>query len=144
MNPQLFKRLILLWWGMAIFLGIVTAVSQAYLPPELQNYLNSEAEKELEIFDYVMLGFSIVMSVVLIVASFGLYSFRPWARSLFLGASIVLALSGLVFGPSVMSEWTGLVIHFDTILLGGLLFTMYLPPIATLFEQNETDADNRT
>ena len=136
MNAQLFKRLILLWWCMGIIIAIVSAVTLAYLPPELQNFLNPEAEKELTTLDYVTLGFGVPMLIVLIVASFGLFSFRPWARPLFLLGNIVSALSSLLFGPSVMSEWTTVVVYLDIALTGGIVFTMYLPPIAELFEQN--------
>lgn len=117
MNPQLFQRLILLWWVMTIVIGIVSTITQAYLPPELQTYVSAEGEN-VGTFDYLMLGLSVVISVVLIVASFGLYNFRPWARTLFLGANIFILLSGLLFGPTVLSEWAALFVYLDSILTG--------------------------
>jgi hypothetical protein len=49
---------------------------------------------------------------------------------------------GLLLGPTVLSEWAAVLVYLDSILTGGIIFTMYLPPIATLFEQNEIVADD--
>lgn len=134
MNPSDFKKLLILWWVLAIILIPVTIVSQRFLPEELQNFVYRDFDREPESFDWFIIGAAFGLFVATLAASIGLYRLRSWGRRLFLWVNIFSIAISPAFGPSVMSEWAALVCYVYSIVTGGILFVIYLPPTSVLFE----------
>ena len=110
-------------------------ITQPYLPEELRPYLYTISVKEPTTFDWAIIGAGMTLTVVSVVASIGVYLFRRWARWLFLWTNLIgIALSPLS-GVLIASEWLSPIAYFLTYLTGGILFTMYLPPITVAFEK---------
>ena len=140
MTPLIFRRLILIWWGFAVFGVAATIATERYLlPPELLNYLHSQEAVEPTAFDEVALAAGFAAALALIIASVGLYKFRPWGRWLFLWSNVVSLLICPLYGPTIQSGIASSFWYLDSLLTGGIIFSMYLPPIDQLFESVAED-----
>ena len=137
MTPKLFKQLLIAWWILGIVSIVVTLLTERYLPIELIAYLDSVAETEPSFVEWTALFVGFILFVAMIVASFGVFIFKPWGRMLFLWSNVFVLPLSPIFGPSVLSGWAVTVGFAWSVLTGGVLFTMYLPPISYLIEQGK-------
>ena len=135
MTSRLFRQLILVWWALAIVCVAVTLITQRYLPAALVNHIDSVANTDPTVLEWIAIGFGFVLLLLLVVASVGAFRFKRWGRSLFLWINVLSLVLSPLFGESILSAWAATVCYLYSILTGGLLFTMYLPPIGTLFEK---------
>ena len=134
MDPANFKKLIIIWWILVAILLPVSVVSQRYLPDELLVYIDRIANKQPELFDWIILGIGLGMLIAVIIASIGLYRLRHWGRKLFLWTHILSLAVSPALGPSVMSEWTATVCYLNLIVSGGIIFLSYTSPTSLSFD----------
>jgi hypothetical protein len=140
MTPLIFRRLILTWWGFAIFGVAATLATERYLlPAELLNYLDSQEAVEPTAFDGVALAAGFAAALALIIGSVGLYKFRPWGKWLFLWSNVISLLISPLYGPTIQAGIASSFWHLDSLLTGGIIFSMYLPPIDQLFDSVAKD-----
>src|SRR5678816_2949609 len=88
MTRSIFRGLVLGMWGLTFLCVVVSLATRRYLPPELLNYLDSIGSREQTTFDWVILALSLFLSLLLIIASVGLYKFKRWGRTLFLWVNL--------------------------------------------------------
>lgn len=137
MTPLVFRRLILIWWVLLIVSIVGAGVTESYFfPPELSNYQESVAARELTVFDGLAIALAVPISIGLIVGSIGSYNFKPWARTLFLWSNLLSLVPSFLSGASIETGFTSFFASLDMLLTGGLLFTMYLPPIGDIFDKH--------
>jgi hypothetical protein len=134
MTPWIFRGLILAVWALTALCVVVTLFTRQYLPPQLINYLDSVTSGGRTSFDWIMMGFSFFLLLLLVIASVGLYKFKGWGRTLFLWINVVSLAILPSHSVSIESGFVQAVYYLSVLLEGGLLFTMYLPPIGPLFE----------
>jgi len=132
---MLFRGLI--WWALLIISSVVGAVSERYfLPAELVSYLDSLAAAKRTVFDWISLAAFFVVLIAFVIASVGLYKFKRWGRTLLLWTNVVFVIISPVFGVSVVSALASPLYSLESLLMGGIIFAMYLPPIGPLFEDD--------
>ena len=116
---------------------VVGEVAERYLlPAELVSYLDSLAAAERTVVDIVTLATSFFLILALVVASVGLYKFKTWARSLLLWTNVASVIVSPLYGVAIASALTSPLAALESLLMGGIIFAMYLPPIAPLFESD--------
>ena len=136
MTRTIFRWMILIWWVLAIICIVVSAAGERYLlPSELASYIDSQAVAEETTFDLIVLAIAGFLLVAMIIASIGLYKFNGWGRTLFLWSNILSIAIFAAIGPFVSSGILGTISYVDSLLTGGILFTMYLPPIEQFFDK---------
>lgn len=142
MTKTTFKRLIVFWWILG-FAGIaMTLFTEKYLPLELSNYLAAKANADptpLEV-TAIIIGFALLLATI--IGSIGLYFFRTWARDLFVLTQLIGLFLAPFFGPTVTSEWAAAISYLHAMVTGGLLFSLYLPPLSKLFPNNVVANDS--
>lgn len=139
MTKTIFRRLIILWWCLAIVcIGVISATNK-YLPTELASYLAAKAAVDPTPFEFAGIIIGLALLVASIIGSIGLYFFKSWSRDVFVLTNVLGLFLTPFFGPSVMSEWASGVCYFYTLLTGGLLFTLFLAPIKEVFEAQDED-----
>lgn len=138
MTKHIFRWLLVLWWFLLILCVAVALATEQFLPVELLNYLKTREEADPTTSDWVLFIAAIPLLVGLIAATIGLFSFKKWARILFVFVHI-MSLALIPFsGPAILSESAEIICYFSNIVSGGILFTMYLPPIRSHFETDST------
>ncbi len=135
MTSRLFRQLILAWWSLGIVCIAVTLITQRFLPTELVNYLDSVGKRDPTFIEWTAIGLGLGLFLVVVVASVGVFRFRRWGRSLFLWSHVLVLIPSVLVGESIMSGWAATFNYLYSILTGGILFTMFLPPIALFFEE---------
>jgi uncharacterized membrane protein len=141
MTETIFRRLIIFWWLLNV-VGIVLVLStERYLPIELSSYVEAQANAELTTIEMTAAIIGLALFGVLIVATIGLYFFKKWSRGLFVLTNVGFLLLHPFLGPWVMSEWESGVWYVCSLLTGGLLFAMYLPPLNQIFAGTDDLSD---
>ena len=138
MTPRLFRQLIVAWWALGIVCVLVILVTERYLPAELLHYIDSVANTDPTAFEWIIIALGFVLLLLLIAASIAAFRFKRWGRSLFLWINVVSLGFSPVFGESILSAYAATICYLYAVLTGGILFTMYLPPIGPFFESNDT------
>ncbi len=125
------------WWLLMLLSGIFAAFLDGSLPPELAEYNTKLATRESTVGDWVFITFGFALILLVAIASVGLWLFKRLGRTLFLVANL-LSFAGY-FGNDVpvVLVWADIVSYLSSLLLGGILFTMYLPPISEHFELSD-------
>lgn len=103
------------------------------LPPELLAY-----RERAELTRLVMAGLVLgsFLALATLIASIGLFFAKAWARETFLLTNIGVAFLPLVFfQPGIASVWAETAAYLHTLLTGGLLFSLYLPPLKELIDK---------
>jgi hypothetical protein len=134
MTKTTFRRLIILWWCIGIVCVVVTLSTEKYLPRELASYLAAKANAEPTAFEFSGIIIGLVVLLASMIGSIGLYFFKSWARDVFVLTNVLGLFLTPFFGPSVMSEWASGVCYLYGILTGGLLFSLFLPPMKGIFD----------
>lgn len=120
---------------------VVSFLTESYLPLEFQNYLEAERERERTTYDFVLLAIDLFFIIALITGSFGTFYFRAWGRSLFLWTNVLSLFLYVVHPVDPVSGLGSMFSYLESLLAGGILFTMYLPPMNRLFAYG--NAENR-
>ena len=136
MSKFTLRCLLLFWWLLLIVCVVSTLTTQQHLPPALAEYVSAQANAELSQFELAMIIFGLLGLLAMIVGSVGLFFFRTWGRETFVITNIIGVFLPPFFGPVVMSEATMTISYLCSILTGGLLFSVYLPPLRNLFVEN--------
>ena len=131
-TKSLFRLLIIVAISCGAFSIALSALSQSYLPPELQQYLYFSSlqtgEREL-----ALVSLFIPLLVLTIVAAIGLYRFRPWARILALAITIGWLILSPLVGIIVESGWVALFSDLSTLSWGTLLAMAFWSPVSEAF-----------
>jgi hypothetical protein len=115
-------------------IGLVFAVaSPYYLPPELRAYVEGPPVEELSWHDAFLLTGVLVMLILAVVTTVGLWRFRRWARGVRLWYGVACFASAFSSGPVVITGLASAVISLGTVIEGGLLALVYLSPVAAWF-----------
>ncbi len=138
MSKLTLRCLLLLWWLLGFVCVVSTLTTQGQLPPALAEYVAAQAEAEPTQFDWAIIIFGFAGLLAMIVGSVGLFFFRAWGRETFVITNIIGVILSPFLGPVVMSEWTVTISYVCSILTGGILFSVYLPPIRQFFDGDRT------
>ncbi len=133
----LFRSIMLSCIVLGILGGIADMVLVQTLPTPLQQYLASLESVEPSRGDVFLGIVGLIFLICVIVALIGLWKFKPWARTLYVIATILLLPAPLALGPVVMNPWAALFMSLAEPLGGVLLAMMFLPPIAHEFRKNK-------
>lgn len=141
MSRQHFQLLVVCYQLGAISLYIVTPLTDHLLPPELKAYLGVEEGVLADGPDFSLVFqdriwfFTVCNSVLLFIASLGLFLFKEWGRQLFVLSTVFLLLLTPVGGPFVTTGWTALVATLVGISEGMILALIYFTPLSQEFER---------
>ena len=133
MNEARFKWFIIVWWLSAILGIIATFIEDRFLPAELISFRTAQANSEPTVFDWIGITLAVPLFIALIIGSIGLYRLKAWGKMTFVVVNVLGLTLSPFFGPSVMSELTSGVWYFHSLLTGGLLFSLFLPPMNEVF-----------
>jgi len=119
LNERKFFRMVLVsYWVSGLIYVFVSVWCEKYLPADLQLFLIEEEAAPISSLDTMFLILLGVISIILIISSIMLFSFKTGARSYFLGALITGWSLGFFSGHSVEHEWAYPINELN-IFLGG-------------------------
>lgn len=136
MTRQNFRKLIILEWLLGFITIVVYFTTENYLPPPLRDFLEQEKNDEVTTLDSIILAFSFVAFITYVITYVGLYKFKPWAKTLLLPIQIVGLLTMIPHGPSISTSWVAVLNHSYSIVVGGILFLVYLSPVSEMFKDD--------
>lgn len=138
MTRRSFRRLVVLEWILGFAAVVVYYTTLGSLPPQLQAYLAEVSSAEIPNTDLLVFSLGVFLMIGSIVIYIGLYLFKKWAKTLLLPLHVIALVAVPFAGPHVDS---GLAYASDCIYLtvsGGVLFLVYLSPVAQMFENNDS------
>jgi|SaaInl8_135m_RNA_FD_contig_31_558188_length_493_multi_11_in_0_out_0_1 hypothetical protein len=101
------------------------------LPTILQSYLSQEEASDTESNLYILALLGLL--ALLIVSIVGLWKFKPWARTLYVGILIIIVPISPTFGPVVMNGWEAMFSDLSFMLDGVLIAMMFSGEISKKF-----------
>jgi hypothetical protein len=133
MSRQSFRKLIILEWLIVAVALVVLFSTENHLPPELRDYLEVQKNREVTTLDWIGFTVSIVYGATYIIVYVGLYRFKGWAKTLLLPMHLVGLLVVPLHGASVATGWVAALSYSGSLVAGGILFLVYLSPVAQMF-----------
>ena len=134
-NTSLF-RLVLSLSLLSIIIAVIAGANLSNtLPASLQDYLYQLENEELSNLEstlWVLAGLTILIITPLLL--FGLWKFKPWARTLFLVLTIITFPLYVFLGPVVMNPWEAMFNDIAILLEGGLIAMMFIGPVSEKFQ----------
>ena len=132
-SPAILRSLLVL---KMVFLAtgvVLSMVLESSLPEPLRTYLESTAEADPTMSEWMAVGTGIVLLGLLGIATVGLWFFWPPARGMYLATTLAgFALTPL-FGPTVEDRWSGVCGDIVMFLAGVVLAVIYWTPLAERF-----------
>lgn len=123
---------ILAEWGLIIATIASSFLLESSLPSPLRGYVQAESERDLTPADLPVAIGGILILVLTVVGTIGLFLFQRWARPLYLVTTLASFAVVLLAGPSVehaASETLGeLAVLVSGVILGMIYFTSALEP----------------
>jgi hypothetical protein len=132
-SVRLFRILLIAEWVIVAVGGVVSVWSEAFLPAPLKEYVDAIAKTPYTVRDQVLLGVGMLLLLLAIVVTIGLYRLRNWARAL-LVLNLVLGLLGsLFYGPYVETSVGRTFSDLGVLLEGAIVALVFLPPVSGYF-----------
>lgn len=101
------------------------------LPTILQEYLTQIENEEISDNTAIML---LIIGVMLIASTIGLWKFKNWARIIYIVITIVSLPLYPAMGPIIMNPWEAMFDNIALILEGVLIAMMFFSPIHEEFK----------
>jgi hypothetical protein len=134
MTKQNFRILVVLEWLIIISGLVVYFLTKAALPSEVREYLENQNSAPLTTADMIFFCVSVVLILLTIVTSIGLFFFKRWSKTLLLLSYVVTILLTPTHTVYINTGWTELLFTVGDILGGMILALVYFSPISTAFE----------
>ncbi len=136
-SVKVLKAVIVAQWVFLILSVVVGIYEEQYLPYPLQLHLYNEAQKDLSLFESVVLAISVIFVFILLFSSVGLYRMRAWSRkpyviTLFLGA-VIYPFTDLIVYPPISSA----IDYIATLLMGMTVGLIYFSEARNEFKETE-------
>jgi hypothetical protein len=117
---------------------VVSAFTQVTLPEPLREYLELEAQAPITKRDLFLLAFGVLLLVMVLISSIGLFVFWRPARLLYLIATVFGVVITPLLGPAVRTGWDTPLEETASITAGAILALVYFSPLRVLFEKRRT------
>jgi len=118
---------IVLVWAMVIIGVPISIKLESKLPIQLQIWLQDEYAREISTGEAIASIAGIVLIIVMVVASVGLFRLRRWGAWLYLGCSVAMIPFYAFLGPTVehalVSVFDELVTIAECIMIGIAFFS---------------------
>ena len=135
---QVLRYLVITEWVL-IFASVAIGISlEGALPPELQAYIDADAERPPSIVEYVVGVVGVIVIVGAVVASAGVYFLRAWARSLYLGCAVLGLLLIPFLGPTIYGAIDGAVSILASGVQGAIVALLYFSDASEHFQAIST------
>ena len=92
---KILRIAIVVEWASVLFSVLASGILESHLPPQLQDYLLWEAEQEITTLEYWLLIPVIIIILMYLISSIGLFLYKPWAKR----AYIITGIVGFVILP---------------------------------------------
>lgn len=135
---KLFRLSLVTYILLAIGAVIVQFNSHSLLPQVLQDYLNAQAQENASFPQSIITVLAILLLIILIVSLVGLFRWKSWGRTLFLGSTIIAYCIVPFTGPHVCSGIDYLFHDLGSALNGGIIALAYFSSVAQRFEKHAT------
>jgi len=131
-----FRRLLLASVALSIVSGIVSVISERFLPTVLRDYLDAQMDRDFSTLEIVAIIIIFPFLAVVIWNVISMYRFRPSARPIALALTALGLLFYLIVGPSVESAVAKTFAEASSMLWGAILAMMFCSPYSELFAAN--------
>ena len=130
-------RLILAAWIVTSLLGILIGLfTEPLLPPELLAYQKASSEKDMPLIPLLFLSsYTLISLIALIIATFGLFRFRSYARTLFLILTFCILPIYFFMGPWIETGYESPFYELSSVLTGLILGIIYFSPLRDKFRK---------
>ncbi|QDP02569.1 hypothetical protein [Thalassotalea sp. PS06] len=118
----------------AVFSNIVFTDT---LPQPLQLYLIEQDRQELNLVEMIS---ALSVLLAMIIATIGVWIFKPWGRTLWLLTIIAGYLIPPYLTPTLYNGIESYFMDFTMMLDGAILAMLYLSSARSLFDRNETNS----
>jgi len=134
------KVAIVTQWFLIVAGAVVGLVEERFLPELLRIYIHQQDTRSLTPSKIVFLSLGFLSVLGLLVASFGIYRLRPWARTPYVACLFIFALVFLFLGPVISGSIEGILEYFANGLLGFTVAMLYFSEVRTHFEATSNPA----
>ena len=126
LNKKQYRVYLTLSWVIGIIAVVSAIATENMLPPELKQYLESQAVTTFTAKDTVSLLASLVLVVAILVSYIGLYFWKKWSRPLLI-CTIVFSFFLTWFDNihAVYSVWTESIFTIAYILMGVVIAAIF-------------------
>lgn len=138
-TSSLFKALLI---ANLIFGALGIFVDSAFidnLPPILHGYIAGVAEEASDAKIAMMLFYFLAFILLSLINYFGLWRFKPWARTLYVVVMAASIPSTIVTGPIVMSGWAAMFCFIAIVIQGVLLGLMFTGEVGARFRRPDSE-----
>jgi len=132
---KIFRILIVLNWATAIAGAIVYVTTRGSLPVELTPYLENRRRLGVTQFERAILWIEIVLFIVSVVDSIGLFHFRRWARTLLVPLYVIATLLLPTNAVYIQTGWTRMLLSISTVIGGMIIAMVFFSPLAEVFDR---------
>jgi uncharacterized membrane protein (DUF2068 family) len=139
MTPTLYRALLLASIAIGVIGGTLDLIFPALLPDAFRA-AQTEYDEALADSHAIMLGLgAVLLLIVLLCTTYGLYRFRSWARSAALISTAFALATYPLIGPTSQSGLAASVDALASYLWGAILALSFVPPIAGRFTKPGTE-----
>lgn len=137
MTPRIFRALILTTVALGIFGSLFDAIFPTALPVAFVQA--QEAQDSLLSTPSVLLGGmgALVLLVIGVASTVGLYQFRPWAPRLAVIATVLALLLAPLLGASACSGYAMALHEMSSMLWGAVVALAYFSPLRDCFVRTD-------
>ena len=125
---------IIMQWFFIIVGSTIGIYEEQYLPVELLNYINAEAEAEFTNFELAIFSISVLMILALLYTSVGVYRLRPWARKPYTIIIFSIVIAYLFIGVEIITPISASLDYFGTLTMGVTLGILYFSDSSSNFD----------
>lgn len=137
-TPNFFRRLLFL----SILMGIISVAINVAFPSLVPDILrNAEAEYLENLIEPLSMSlvigslFSLCGLLAGIFISYGLFTFKPWARPFNLGFAFSSFIVWPILGYNLSSGWAQPFVDIADMLWGAVTVLTFVPPISEKFDR---------
>jgi len=135
MSPKkLLRIMVIAQWITLVVSVVVMFITEQHLPAELRGYLERVAEEPISSVFWISVLFLVLILVLYLVGSIGLFRFWKPSRGLYLVAAVGSILAVLGYGPTVESSWATFFGEVESILTGAIIALIYFSPVKEEFK----------
>ncbi|BCS96215.1 hypothetical protein DSLASN_18530 [Desulfoluna limicola] len=134
---KILRMAIIFDWFTTILYVVVSEILESSLPSQLQDYLKWEANKELTITENLIFIPVILLLVVYLISSIGLFLYKPWAKQIYIVVAFLLVALVPFAGPTVDHALTSTIGEINNINF-GFIFTLLI--FTNAYKTDEIDA----
>ncbi len=133
LSKRSFRILVAVELALIVLGGTAYFAGAAFLPEPLRAFDEARFEADFTPLEAVAFALGVPTLIALLAAIGGLWNFRPFARPLYLGATIAGILITPLFGPHIATGWTAAIESASVTVNGVLLGVIYFSPVRDYF-----------